>query len=239
MTRWRATGPYTTTNSARAGILEDTRLYLLTYGEVGDIEETRRLLIDERLPQRSRAARTNTASLIQYRLAGWNPPAWVLDDLAAYARETDVRTLNAALLLHLPRQDAFLYDLVQEMIWPRWIDGERVVSRSDVQRFLDEKTLEHPEIENWSTATRNKLASNALSILYSYGLLAGKERSQMREIVEPVVPDKVTRHLIRLLRSEGIAEGELATHLDWRLWLWDEFRAATAIARLQEYVTHG
>ncbi|MCP4166385.1 MAG: DUF1819 family protein [Chloroflexi bacterium] len=239
-TRWRATTTYTATNVALAGLVDETRLYLQTYDEFGDEDEVRRVMVDERLPQRSRVARAKTTRIIRRRLLNWGPPDWVLGDLVGFARQPNDLALKASLLLHVPRQDALLYDIVQKLIWPKWLTGEKQISRSDVQRILDDKTTEHPEIEGWSTSTRNKLASNMLSITHAYGLLSGKARAQSRDIVEPVVPDEVAQHLIRMLRVEGIPDAELAAHPDWRLWLWDEEHAVAAVNRaLEEGINYG
>jgi hypothetical protein len=163
--------------------------------------------------------------IIQQRLVRWNPPGWVLDDLVGFAQDPLPDSLRAALLLHVPRQDALLYDVVQSVIGPRRQAGESDVVRADVQRFLDAAQPAHPEIDKWSHATREKLAGNLLSILRDYGLLQGTVR---KRIVEPVVPVPVVAHLVRLLRAEGVAPAELAQHPDWRLWLWEPARAAAA-----------
>jgi bacteriophage exclusion system BrxA-like protein len=223
---WRASSPYLPNNSSKAGLLDETRTFLLTYAQLRDLTETRRHLVDGGLPQRSRATRVTIVRTIQERLTRWCPPTWVLDELVTFARDSYSPSLPAALLLHVVRQDVLLYDFVQNDLVPRWARGDHALIRADVQRFLDLALPEHPEIDEWSHATREKLAGNVLSILRDYGLLRGKEQKQ---IVEPLVPDAVAGHLIRLLRAEGIPEEQLADHPDWRIWLWERQRAQQAI----------
>jgi hypothetical protein len=226
---WRASGAYLPNNSSKAGLLDETRAFLLTYAQLRDLTETRRSLVDGGLPQRSRATRVTIVRTIQERLTRWSPPTWVIDDLAAFARDSYATSLPGALLLHAVRQDAVLYHFVQDDLVLRWERGDHTLIRADVQRFLDLALPEHPEIDEWSHATREKLAGNVLSILRDYGLLQGRERKQ---IVEPLVPDAVASHLIRLLRAEGIPEEQLADHPDWRIWLWDRRRAQQTIDEL-------
>jgi hypothetical protein len=147
--------------------------------------------------------------------------------LIVFAQDRHQPSLQAALLVHVVRQDALLYDFVQRDIVPRWERGDHVLIRADMQRFLDQALGDHPEIDDWSHETREKLAGNMLSILRDYGLLRGREKKQ---IVEPVVPLPVVAHLIRLLREEGVAEEVLADHPDWSIWLWNQRRARQAIA---------
>ena len=225
-TQWRATGPYIASSALFSGILEETQLFLRTCGEqTGTVEErveaTKQLLVDGLLPQRSRSSRKSIVGRITRRLTVWNPPAWVLDDLSGYADQPSTLSLQAALLMHVCRQDRLLYGLVQELVAPMWREGQVGVDSTDVQRFLDAKVPQHPEIETWTRQTRQRLGTTTLSILRDYGLLQGKAR---KKIVEPIVPEEVVSHVVRLLRAEGVSELEIPSHPDWRLWLWDEDR---------------
>ncbi len=234
-TRWRASGSYLPRLASKTSLLEETRRFLLVYARFGDIEASRRVLITEELPQRSRATRVTIVENIQIRLTRWHPPAWVLGDLMAFAQVGQQAELQAALLLHTARQDALLYDIIQQVVVPHWFAGERELIRADIQRFLDGAQTEHPEVAGWSHSTREKLAGNVLSTLRDFGLLTGKASKQ---IVEPIAPPRVVAHLVHLLQAEGMPLEQLAGHPDWHLWLWDTARAQKAIdtCHLQERV---
>lgn len=228
--QWRATGPYTATSIATAGLLAETQLFLHVYAELsGSVQEradaTRQSLVDGALAQRSRATRMTVAKRITERLTRWGPPPWVLDDLAAAARLPVLDTLKAMLLLHTCRQDVVLYAVAQQVIRTRWLAGERIVEASDVHRFFDAERAAHSEIDQWAHATRNRLASNTLSTLRDLGLLRGGSK---KEIVQPLAPALAARHLAKLLHAEGIAAAEVPYHPDWGLWLWspEEVQAA-------------
>jgi hypothetical protein len=231
LTTWRAPGRYVPTNSSKAGLVDETRAFFGAYRRLGDTAEALRWLVAGGLPQRSRATRQTIARVIATRLTSWRPPRWVLDDLADFAADADPTALRAALLLHLARQDALLYDFVQGAIAPRWASGERGVSRADVQRFLDAAQPEHPEIERWTHGTREKLAGNVLTILRDCGLLRGGTRTTGKEIVEPAVPPAVADHLARLLEAEGVPRSAVPDHPDWHLWLFGTRRAAAALGQ--------
>lgn len=228
-TTWRVAGPYVPTNSSKTGLLEETRQFLFVYAKTRDVDVAARCLKDGGLPQRSRQTRRTIADFIRRRLAKWQPPVWVLDELVAFAQEAALQSLRAALLLHVCRQDALLYNLVQEVVVPRWQSGQVKIRSVDVQQFLDQSEPTHPEINRWSHETRKRLASNDLAILRDYGLLEGRA---CKRVVEPVVPPAVVVHLVKLLTAEGIPAEELACHPDWQLWLWDPDRAERAIGEL-------
>lgn len=228
-TAWRAAGLYLPTNASKAGLLDETRQFLMIYARLRDVDATARELTDGALPQRSRETRRTIVKIIKTRLARWNPPAWVLSELAAFAESHDTDTLKSALLLHAARQDALLYDVVLQVVAPRWAEHVPEVSRADVQRYLDAAEPSRPEIAGWSRETREKLTGNLLTILRDYGLLVG---TATKRIVEPIVPTGVVAHLARLLLAEGLAAEDLALHPDWRLWLWEPEWAARALANL-------
>lgn len=231
-TQWRASGPFAASSALYSGILEETQLYLRTYAEQDGpvdarVEATKALLVESRLPQRSRSSRVSIVNRINLRLTSWNPPAWVLDDLASFALQPSPLSLQAALLMHVCRQDALLYAIVQEVVYPRWFSGHAGIVSTDIQRFLDIQMPRHPEIEGWTRQTRDRLSSMSLSIVRDYGLLQGKAH---KLIVEPIVPNEVVEHVVRLLKAEGVPGAEISDHLDWRLWLWDETRTHVTLS---------
>jgi len=229
-TSWRAVEPYNANNASKAGLFAETELALLTYGRLGDLAATLSEMRDGALPQRSRATRVAITRTIQERLTAWGPPAWVCRDLVACAREGRTADLRLLLLLHTVRQDPFLYDVLQGVVWLRWREGRTAIGRVDVQRFLDAAGSAHLEIERWSLATREKLAGNALTIPRDYGLLQGARGGAVKHIVEPVISPRAAAHLGRLLAAEGFPIEEAPNHPDWRIWLVDAPRARALLA---------
>jgi hypothetical protein len=164
--------------------------------------------------------------VLRERFFRWRPPAWVLTDLAAFAQVTSSPVFPLAVLLHIARQDALLYDFIQQVIVSRWYAGTTPVIRADVQSFLDSAQEEQPQIQNWSFATREKVSRNVLTVLRDCTLLKGEVKKQ---IVLPLVPEPVAHHLIRLLQAEGVTREQIAQHPDWRIWLWDTTQAQKAL----------
>ncbi|MBW7885559.1 MAG: DUF1819 family protein [Caldilineaceae bacterium] len=105
---------------------------------------------------------------IARRLTTWHPPAWVLDDLILFAGQPGRLALQAALLMHVCRQDQLLYALVRQVVGPKWDEGSPEIDSTDVQRFLDQQASAHPEIESWTRQTRERIGSTTLAILRDY-----------------------------------------------------------------------
>jgi hypothetical protein len=226
--RWRVAdpGPYLANLTASAGLFDETRRFLLSLGETGDSGKTRQAMVEGGLPQRSRRSRVNILKLILQRLASWQPPQWVWDDLIDFAGDSHKESLKSALLLHLARQDKLVYDFIQSVVWRKWETGDINLEAADLQKFLDANQSGHPEVGKWTNATRIRLSRTVLTTIRDYGLLEGRTN---KRIVEPLVPPKVINHLAHLLREEGVAESEIAAHPDWRLWLMAEPRVKAAL----------
>jgi Putative inner membrane protein (DUF1819) len=225
-TRWRIAGPYLPTLASKAALIEETRLFLVTYDQYNGLEATIQALLHNVLIQRSRRTRDTIVTIIKSRLISWHPPDWVLHDLIAFAHEPHLDALHAALLLHIPRQDHLLYDFVQQVIVPHQERGEMRVLLSEVQTFFDASQAEHGEISHWSFETRLRLARGVLATLRDCGLLKGEVNKYLGL---PVIPNHVVHHLIRLLKAENIPQEQLASHPDWQLWLWSPAQAQVAI----------
>ncbi len=225
---WRATGPYLPTAASKNGLIAETRLFLRAYAASGSVAQARDELVEQLLPQRSRETRVVIVRNVLARLTRWNPPPWVLDDLVAASLQDDLARLRTLLLVHHARQETLLYDTVQNLVVPHWQRSEPQLNRDDALAFLTERAVRHPEIGNWSYATRVKIAGNLLTTLRDYGLLHGR---QIRQIVEPVVDAAAFNHLARLLIEEGIPEARLADHPDWRLWLMATERVQAHLAQ--------
>lgn len=226
------------TAASKNGLVDETRLFLQTYASSGSIDQARTDLITGGLPQRSRTTRVVIVRMIQSRLTRWNPPAWVLDDLVVASTLDDMSRLRVLLLLHYARQETLIYDTVQHLLVPHWQRSEIIVTRDDVQAFLDLVATQHPEVAAWSYETRIKIAGNVLTTLRDYALLVG---NTVKRIAEPPVDLTAVQHLIRLLREEGVAEQRIADHPDWRIWLLFPERVRGILASLdtEVHASHG
>lgn len=230
-TQWRAHGPYQPTLASKAALFEESRLFLLTYARLQDVSATYKALVNQELPQHSRATRSTIVTILGKRLTRWNPPVWVLDELATFAQLESDHTLRLALLLHTARQEQLLYDFVQTTLVPAWQAGTQQIMRSSVQSFLDTALPAHPEINGWSASTREKIARNVLTVLRDERILKGEVT---KSLVQPAISAQATHHLIKLLQAEGVPTEQLPLHPDWQLWLWTPAQAQLALRAFLE-----
>lgn len=191
----------------------------------------RRALDGALLPQRSRRTRELIWRALRQRyIAG--QPEWVLADLqSAYDKGVHSREFLSLLYLHYALRDPLMFDFVTRVVWERWRERRRDVSRADALALLDQAGETQPHARRWTESTRLKLAGNVLSALRDFGLLNGRQK---KTVVRPVLPLTTAEHIVRLLIEAGARGAEVVRHPVWRLFLLREEDVADLLHRLAQ-----
>jgi hypothetical protein len=75
------------------------------------------------------------------------------------------------------------YDLVADIhlnaVLPAWRSITQELHRSDIERFLDHQADNHPEVENWSPSTHDKVQQVMRKMLREVGLLQGDKLQRL------------------------------------------------------------
>lgn len=71
-----------------------------------------------------------------------------------------------------------VHDLHMHVVLPAWRSIMQEVHRADIQRFLDERASDHPEIEGWSESTVDKVQQVFRKMLREVGLLSDADELQ-------------------------------------------------------------
>jgi bacteriophage exclusion system BrxA-like protein len=171
------------------------------------------------LRQPARETRHRIWEALHWRYFAWNPPRWVLADLAEAARDdaTDRRFVGLA-YVHYARHDRLTFDFVTDRLCTLWKNRAFQVRRDDVLDFLADQETRDAAVKRWRESTRKKLAGNVLSALRDFGVLTGVQRKSLQR---PVVAPEVVLHLCRVLDGEGLRGRALLDARDWRLFLWE------------------
>lgn len=227
----RDIGLYSARNSSKGSLLAETHAVFRMLGTGRTLPELRAASLEGRLlPQRARETRRRVWTALHWRFFAWDPPPWVLADLAAAARRdvTDPGFVGLV-YVHYARRDRATFDFVTEELWSQWQRKTRSVGRADVMHFLAARA--NGRSATWRESTRLKLAGNVLTTLRDFGLLAGVQRKTLQR---PVVTPEVVLHLCRLLDAEGLRGRTLLEARDWRLFLWDIADVSRALADLAQ-----
>ena len=213
----RDTGPYTTRNTSKGALIDETgRIVGALEADLSLGEARRRALDGGLLAQRARDTRKRIWRLVHYRLLS-HRTSWVLADLKqTHGRGIYSEEFVSLLYLHYALRDKLTFDFVTQVLWDQWRRGERSVSSEDLLSLLDRASAEQPQVSRWSTSSRQKLGTGILAALRDFGVLSGKVR---KTVSRPPLPAGTAGHLCRLLMQEGLRGNGVLNAVDWRLFL--------------------
>lgn len=232
----KSSPPYTATLSGKSTLLTETFAVLRELDRGHTIAEVKALVMEaDLLGKLTDSTRRSVWDHIHTR--------YLIDEARAatlarvVTRAPDRQTAHLVLLFEMCRSLPVLRDAVVGCVYPRYAAGFSGVGKADLQRFFDESTGSHPELNTWSPQTRDKVVSNILTILRDLGLLSG---SQSKQFARLYVPLPAFVYVLYRLAQDGVrtAQGVLA-HEDWRLFLLesDDVQALLAEASAAGYCT--
>jgi len=64
-----------------------------------------------------------------------------------------------------------LFDFQVEVVLEKWRTLDHIVLKNDALYFIDKKSMDYPEMENWSDNTKEKTATVLIRILNEAGIL--------------------------------------------------------------------
>lgn len=226
----RDTEAYSARNSSKGALIAEARVVFRALASGMAREDVQRACLSGHLfRQKARETRRRIWQALNWRFFIWDPPVWVLADLAGASLEASEKRFVGLAYLHTVRRDRLTFDFVTEALWTLWRSDARTIQRGDVMDFMIEKVSS--QSPKWRESTRVKVAGNVLSMLRDFGLLSGVQRKVLQR---PQVDLDVVLHLSRLLYAEGLRGRALLEARDWRLFLWGAEQTADAIARLAQ-----
>ena len=138
--------------------------------------------------------------------------------------------LSASYLFFCLR-DRLVFETVTELLWSRWQQHVTSISREEILGFMESLGKNNPPMTAWSTATKNKLASNILTSLRDFGILRGLQK---KYIQKPLLADEIAFQLLRILFAEGKRGYAVILSDDWKLFLLAETEVAGLLARMSQ-----
>jgi len=130
------------------------------------------------------------------------------------------RTFERILYWHAADADPVVRTIVEDLIWPRFVAGDRSVSVDHVQELLVRYSRDGRTTTPWNDATARRVAQGVLSLLRDFGVLEGHVR---KSVSVPFVPTPAFAYVAFCLSTppRGLSGFELITAPEWRLFLLD------------------
>jgi hypothetical protein len=100
-----------------------------------------------------------------------------------------------------------LFDVVFQVLIPKYGRGDKMLTQMDVFAFLDSKVLEQPQIEKWGIRTRKNMAGIVLMMLKEVGI-------QQKQQIMPLNGSKELWHIFVKSNEFWMLDAVLLTNDD-------------------------
>ena len=141
------------------------RLYL----ETGDWDRVKkRVMADNLLQARTRSSLVRTTREIVKRLQALN------EEELSYLEAAGEREQRYMLWVAVCRTYPFIADFARDVLRERFLGSSGELGKHDFESFFNNKSDWHPELENITTLTRNKLRTVLFNIMREADLLSSK-----------------------------------------------------------------
>jgi hypothetical protein len=162
--------PYRTTFAAGTLLHDEVRCVLRAAGSDGSLDD----VSPEVLDINSAAGRERRFLEVKRRLQNVEQRIW-----------TDLLTLSPAeqrvvLYYACMKTYALVRDIHMNAVLPAWRSIAQSLGAVDIQRVLDTQADSHPEIDDWSPETHDKIQQVVRRMLSEVGLLQGEQLQRIR-----------------------------------------------------------
>jgi len=217
---------YSSMLSSKGALLDETLAVLRQIDRGHSLDQVRAMVMDHDLLGKT-TMRTREAiwENIHARYLNNGDLARLLARMVVHA--PDRQTERLVLFYEFCRSTPILRDTTIHCVYPRYAAGYSTISKGDIQAYFDNITKEHPELTEWSPQTRDKVASNILTILRDFGLLEGAQRKQFSRLYVPL-PAFV--YVLYRLTEDGLTTPhQLLNAEDWQLFFLEQADVVTLL----------
>lgn len=137
-----------------------------------------------------------------------------------------------ALFYHVCLSDALVYDLTAFHLFETFQSGAEIVSKTDVESYLQALESEHPELKTWSLSTRNKTIRYYLATMKDFGILEGRYKKRFCYRYLPI--ETFTYVVYYLQQRDNHSVQKLINHSDWRLFFLEPRHVEEQLFRAQQ-----
>lgn len=215
MVKSARTPTYSSRLSGKGALLDETLAVLREIDRGQAVNEVRTTVMDhDLLGKMTMRTRKNVWEDIRARYLTDGDHAQVLARIVMHA--PDRQTERLLLFYEMCRSSAILRDTTIHCVYHRYSEGYSRIDKGAIHGHFDSIAAEHPELEAWSPQTRDKVASNILTILRDFGLLEGLRQKQFARVYVPL-PAFV--YVLYRLADDGLRTAQqLLACEDWRLF---------------------
>jgi hypothetical protein len=208
---------FNSTLAGKGAMLSDTKTILAALETGQDLDSIRSAVAEGVLVDRfTRRTRENIWREVFRRYISERNLEHVrlLAQMVTHSSNSSVSDL--VLLFEYCQVDDLLYNLTAQCTYKLYHDAHSSIDKVDINEWLNQQEDEHPEITEWSPATRRRIISSYLSSIRDFGLVKGKTK---KEFYKFYVPRKAFVYALYYQKDRGLQGKRLIDSADWRIFL--------------------
>lgn len=154
------------TSFSVGGLLFNETIAVIDYLITGKIKELNKVIkTTDLLKTNSEASRLRILTEIRRRDKAINTEVW------HFIGNSVKKEQQLALFYVCLKASKLLFDFQVEVVLEKWRTLDHIVIKNDALYFIDKKSMDYPEMENWSANTKEKTATVLIRILNEAGIL--------------------------------------------------------------------
>jgi hypothetical protein len=211
---------YNSTLAGKGAYLSETKIVLGQVAAGCSVDQARELVVEDNfLDYRTRHSRSTAWKEIFRRYFSHREADHIVT-LAHWVVGCPISTaVDLSLFYEYCMVDDLLYDLTACCTYDLYQKARTTIDKTDVNEWLSRRGVEHPEVVDWSPATRQRLIGSYLSTIRDFGLVKGV---QQKEFYKLYIPREAFVYALYHQKDRGIEGKAVIQSPDWRLFLLDE-----------------
>lgn len=175
---------------SRTLLTNETLKIVSLYLDLKDWNNVRKIVLEENILQKNKTVSLQKQfSEIKTRLE------LLPENFLEVLNNSQLNIVNLILLLACVKKYRLLYEFIIEVVRDKYLSFNYNVFEHDFEKFLRDKSLDYPEIDNWKQNTRVKMKSYIFKILEEAGLLESENTNMM--IVKPYIPENLVEMVVK------------------------------------------
>ena len=208
---------YNSTLAGKGAYLDDVKTVLQEIDAGREPDEIRDAVIErDLLDHRTRHSRSTVWKEIFRRYISGREPAHVATLARWVAHCPNATAVDLVLFYEYCQVDALLYDLTAHCTYALYQSARTAIDKVDVNEWLSQQEVDHPEITGWSPQTRSRLMAGYLSTIRDFGLVTGVRQKNFQKLY---VPREAFVYALYHQGGRGLTGKALMDGTDWRLFL--------------------
>ena len=196
-------------------LIKETKTFFQELNNTNDLDKIQnKVLNDNIFDKTALGSRRNVLSLIKQRFyLNSEINTEILQKIINSNLNDTIK--NFIIYYYFSKSESIVYDITTKALYNMFLDGKSIVTKKDIQTFLDNQSKTHPEINKWTESTKERVVQHYLAIMKDFKFLKG---SQKKQFDIPFIPAEILLFILFEKLDEKINIKKILNSDDFKLF---------------------